>query len=581
MGVTKHDGLAIPGRVVLAHEHPFTLGVLAIEPAMRQATVDGRSETLEPRVMQVLVALARAEGGIVTRDELTERCWDGRIVGDDAINRALSRVRQVAAGVGGGSFAVETIARVGYRLTKVPAQAAASPAATVAAAHVSICVLPFVNMSGDAEQEYFSDGISEDITTDLSKVSALSVTARNTAFTFKGRAVDMRDVARKLGVSHVLEGSVRKAGNRVRISAQLIDGATGDHVWAERYDRDLTDIFAIQDELSEAIVGALKLELLPHERKAIEQRDTASAEAYDLYLTARQYWLTGSHGDRRREEKVVRLCHRATEIDPDYAQAWALTALGKSNLFRSYADNRNAEDGAAAAERALSLNPNIAEAHLPKAWHLAEHGRQAEANEELAIALRLGPDSWEVNKEAARIFCRQRRSADAARCLEKAISLVDNDYHSWGMLAACELALGNDRRVKQCAEKIFDQVEFVLAQDPDNGSALAFGAMALVVLGEEEQALQWTERALLLDGGNLYMRYNLAWPLLMIAKDREAALAMVEPCLTKGGSKLVSLAATDPNLDSLRGDGRFDRLLAAANARVGLSPDAFLRPAGA
>src|ERR1041385_9066194 len=154
----------------------------------------------------------------------------------------------------------------------------------------SICVLPFMNMSGESEQEYFSDGISEDIITDLSKVSALSVVARNTAFTFKGQSVDVKEVAKALGVTYVLEGSVRKAGNRVRITAQLIDGAEGDHGWADRFDRDLTDIFEIQDEISKAIVDALKIKLLPEEKKAIEQRGTTDVEAYNLYLMARQQW---------------------------------------------------------------------------------------------------------------------------------------------------------------------------------------------------------------------------------------------------------------------------------------------------
>ncbi len=157
----------------------------------------------------------------------------------------------------------------------------------------SIAVLPFNNMSGDPEQEYFSDGITEDIITDLSKVSALSVIARNSAFAFKGKNVDVLQVARQLKVSHVLEGSVRKAGGRVRITAQLIDGAHNDHIWAERYDRDLNDIFALQDEISEAIVKALKLKLLPEEKKAIEQRGTESVEAYNLFLMARQNYVTG------------------------------------------------------------------------------------------------------------------------------------------------------------------------------------------------------------------------------------------------------------------------------------------------
>ena len=163
-------------------------------------------------------------------------------------------------------------------------------------------------MSGDPEQEYFSDGITEDIITDLSKVSALSVVSRNSAFVFKGKHVDVPKVARELKVSHVLEGSVRKAGGRVRITAQLVDGSINDHVWAERYDRDLNDIFALQDEISEAIVKALKLKLLPEEKKAIEQRGTENVEAYNLYLMARQLYVTGHEGDVRRAEAIIRLC---------------------------------------------------------------------------------------------------------------------------------------------------------------------------------------------------------------------------------------------------------------------------------
>ena len=181
-------------------------------------------------------------------------------------------------------------------------------------------MLPFINMSGDPEQEYFSDGITEDIITDLSKVSALSVVARNTAFTFKGQTLDVAQLAKQLNVTHVLEGSVRKAGDRVRINAQLIDGEAGDHVWADRYDRDLTDIFAIQDEISKAIVSALQLKLLPKEKKAIESRGTSNAEAYNLYLLARQHWISGNDGDIRRDEVVVRICRQATEIDPRLRQ---------------------------------------------------------------------------------------------------------------------------------------------------------------------------------------------------------------------------------------------------------------------
>src|SRR6266403_2145134 len=242
---------------------------------------------------------------------------------------------------------------------------------------LSICVLPFANMSGDLEQEYFSDGISEDIITDLSKVSALWVAARNTSFTFKGKHVDAPQIARQLNVSHRLEGSVRKSGGRVRITAQLIDGATGGHIWAERYDRDLNDIFALQDEISQAIVAALKLKLLPEEKKAIEQRGTANAEAYKLYLMARQYSVTGNLGAARRGEAIIRLGRRATEIDPNYARPWALMAVAQMSL--RFHLGRAGDDGSAAADRAIALDGNLAEAHSAKARALTQNGRFDEA----------------------------------------------------------------------------------------------------------------------------------------------------------------------------------------------------------
>jgi adenylate cyclase len=432
----------------------------------------------------------------------------------------------------------------------------------------SVCVLPFMNMSGEAEQEYFSDGITEDITTDLSKVSALAVTARNTAFTFKGQAVDVGRLVRKLGVSHVLEGSVRKVGGRVRITAQLIDGRTGDHLWAERYDRELTDIFAIQDEISKAIVAALKIRLLPEEKKAIEQRGTTNASAYNLYLMARQYWISGDFGDRRREERVIRLCQRAIDVDPDYPQAWALMALAQANLFYAYSGEEGLDDGLVAAERALALDPTIGEAHLPKAWHLALRNLHEEAETEIETALRLNPECWEANKEAARILYRRGKLDEAIRLLEKAVELADSDFHSLGMLTASYLAKGDLPKVRECARKLTGHVEEVLARDPDNGAALAFGALSFAALDQLDRAREWIDRAVLLDPDNLYMRYNLAWPLLAFLKDEDAALELLEPALAKAGRNLVSLAAADRNLDGLRNNPRFQRMLAAAKARV-------------
>ncbi|HEY2752776.1 TIR domain-containing protein [Phenylobacterium sp.] len=447
-----------------------------------------------------------------------------------------------------------------------PASHAAAPAAPASARQQSICVLPFANMSGDAEQEYFSDGISEDIITDLSKVSALSVVARNTAFTFKGRAFDLSQVARQLNVSHFLEGSVRKVGNRVRISAQLIDAAAGDHVWAERYDRDLTDIFALQDEISEAVVKALKLKLLPEEKQAIEQRGTTSSDAYNLYLMARQYWVSGNDGDSRRDESILRICRRATDIDPNYARAWALMALTQTALRFRHGKLEN--DGLAAAERALALDANLAEAHCVMARHLAEQGLHDQANAEIELALQLDAESWEVNKEAGRLIFRQGRIAAAVPFFEKAAALMETDYHDPLMLITCYTALGDAVGVQRAAQAVVGRAEKALAHDSSNGAAMASIANGLACLGEAERAREWTRRALLIDPENLIMRYNLACCIGNYVHDADAALELLGPYFIKGTMPEIRHAEVDPDMDHLRADPRFQSMVADAHRRL-------------
>ena len=305
----------------------------------------------------------------------------------------------------------------------------------------TICVLPFANMSGDPEQEYFSDGITEDVITDLSKVSALGIVSRNSAFMYKGRHVDIPKVASELKVSHVLEGSVRKAGGRVRISAQLVDAQTNNHIWAERYDREASDIFALQDEISEAIVKALSLRLLPKEKKAIERRGTDSAEAHNLYLMARQTHVTGQESDARSADAIVRLCKRTVEIDPEYAEAWALMAIGYMKLRDSRAGNAN--EGMAAAERALALNPDLAEAHAIKAQLLLADGDAEKAAVEVAIAFKLNPESYEVNRSAGRLNYQLHRYEEAVRHYEKSASLMEADLNSASLLISAYTALGD------------------------------------------------------------------------------------------------------------------------------------------
>ena len=380
---------------------------------------------------------------------------------------------------------------------------------------LSICVLPFDNMSGDPEQEYFSDGISEDIITDLSKVSALGVIARNTAFGFKGKSPNVKEVAHQLGVSHVLEGSVRKAGGRVRISAQLIDGASGEHAWAERYDRELTDIFALQDEISEAI---------------------------------------------------ERLTRRAVDLDPRYAPAWALMASSQSALHRMH--GRAGDDGQAALERALALNPDLAEARAIKAGKLSRAGQHEEAAAEIAIALRLDPESYEVNYRAGAISYNLGRLEDAVPHFERARALIETEISAPFMLISCYTALGDAENTRRVARIALARAEKAIAQDRSNGSAMETGVGALAALGEAERAWDWMNRALLIDPDNLQMRYNFACALATSLGDPEAALDMLGPVLQQDPGGNIDNAKTDPDFGGLRANPRFQGMMAAAEARL-------------
>ena len=448
-----------------------------------------------------------------------------------------------------------------------PEDVAPAPQEQLGKERPSIAVLPFNNMSGDAEQEYFSDGITEDIITDLSKVSALSVIARNSAFAFKGKNVDVLQVARQLKVSHVLEGSVRKAGGRVRITAQLIDGARNDHVWAERYDRDLNDIFAIQDEISHAIVDALKVKLLPEEKKAIEQHGTENVDAYNLFLMARQTYTTGSEGDPRTLDAIIRICRRAVEIDPNYADPWALIALSEVNL-RWRVGRQGGDGGLAAAERALELNPNLADAYAIKAKSLSEENRNDEASREIEIALRLDPESYQANRCAALLRFRQKRIKEATTYWEKAITLDEGDFGSAGMLISTYTALGDQEGAQRAAKIALERCDKILTRDANNGAAMGHGATALAVLGQRERAKEWMERALLVDPDNVTMRYNFCCALANHLNDKDAALEMLGPALEKMGAGFVNHAKVDPDLDCIRDDPRFKAMLAAAEARV-------------
>lgn len=435
-----------------------------------------------------------------------------------------------------------------------------------APAQPTICVLPFANRSGDPDQDYFSEGITEDVITDLSKISALSVIGHNVSARFQGQAFDVETLGAELGVTHVVEGTVRKAASGLRITTQLVEAASGRSLWAERWERDFSDIFAIQDEISHAIVDALQLKLLPDEKTAIAEGRTTSAEAYDLYLKARRLWPDGAAGNWRKNEEIVRLCGEATAIDAGYAHAWALAAIASAEL-RFWQSGQI--DALTPAERALSLDPQLVEPHCVRALHFEEQGREEDAQGEVGAALALDPDSWEANASAARLAFRDGDLARAVPLLERALALGSKDHSSAALLIACCSALGDAVGVRRAAEKAVRYAENYLICDPANGSAFASAARGLAALGETERARKWIRKALNVDPGNLAMRYSLAATAAGLLADEDQALEILEAFAEAVRfMPHLRLLERDPSWAPIRDGPAFQAILQRSKKRV-------------
>ena len=448
-----------------------------------------------------------------------------------------------------------------------PRKAAAAPGTAEAKAEVSICVLPFANMSGDPEQEYFSDGITEDIITDLGKVSALSIVARNMAFSFKGAQGGVGEIGRQTKASYVLAGSVRKAGARVRITAQLINASNEAQVWGERYDRDLNDIFALQDEISRAIVSALKLTLLPEEKRALEQRATTNVKAYKFYLMARQFSVMGNE---RHQEMIVRLCKRAVELDPSYAAPWATMAIAQWDMHRRSA---SAEDGQDAANRAMVLDPKLADAHAALGAAHQGQGRYEVGLEACRTALHLDPESYEGNRVAGMCSMALRRYDDAIRYFEKAAAVVEAEFTAASFAPQCYEAKGDLPGMREAARRALARIEKVVAAEPDHGRALGYGAGLLASLGEADRAKEWIERGTLVDPENTILHFNFVCALSRL-RELDAALDLLSNVIDKASKGWLVWLDNDTDLDPLREHARFKQIVNDAKKRFALQESA-------
>ena len=427
----------------------------------------------------------------------------------------------------------------------------------------SIAVLPFTNMSGDPEQEYFSDGITEDIITDLSKISGLSVIARNTSFTYKGKAVKVRTVGKELGADFIVEGSVRKAGARVRVTGQLINSKDGTHIWAERFDRDLTDIFAIQDEITHAIVEQLKVKLLPQEKKSIGQAPTENVEAYTFYLRGRDFLYRYS---KRYFELARRMFTKAIELDPNYARAYAGIANCDAWLYMVYQADVSLERILETAAKALALDNNLAEAHTARGVVLSAARKFEEANAEFERALTLDPNSFEAHFLYARPAFQQGKIARAVELLQRAAEINPADYKPPALMIHMIRSLGRDSETKAAARKTVELAERELISNPEDPRPAIAGALALLELGEKDRAKDWTTRAQAIESEDPIALYNIACVYSHLG-ECDAAFDLLERVIRNGRQFWRDWIENDSDLDGVRNHPRWAPFVALLNKR--------------
>jgi serine/threonine protein kinase/Flp pilus assembly protein TadD len=440
----------------------------------------------------------------------------------------------------------------------VPPTGASTPpsAAPATPATKSIAVLPFADMSPQRDQEYFCEGMAEELINALMKVGQLNIASRTSAFAFKGRNEDIGEIGKKLKVGTVLEGSVRKAGNRLRITAQLINVADGYHLWSDRYDRDMEDVFAIQEEIAGSIVKALRVVLSEDEKRAIEKPRT-NVQAFEYYLRGRQQF----HQWRRKSvEHARRMFERAIEIDPGYALAWTGIAACSSFVYTYWdASISHLERADTASRKALELAPDSAEAHTARGLALAFAKRFDEAELAFQTAIRLDPKLFDAHYYYGRAQLQQGKHVEAARSFEEATRLSPDDYQALSFLTQAYEALGRKAEADVAHRRTLLLIEHYIELNPDDARALNLGAMHLAYLGQRERGLEWAKRAMAADPEDSGMLYNLAC-FYAIQGEPEEALNCLEKAVQLGFG-LKGWAENDPDLKSLHSNSRFQALL--------------------
>jgi serine/threonine protein kinase/Tfp pilus assembly protein PilF len=533
------------------------------EQAAGETNLDGRSDQYSLAcVLYEMLSGERAFSGPTAQAVMAKRFTEtvkplrslrGSI--PEAVERAVTRAMSTDAAARYKTAAQFAQALASTSMT-TPTDTQTLPQQTVSSAK-SVAVLPFSNMSTDAENEYFADGMAEEIINALSKIQSLRVASRTVSFALKGKNEDLAEVGRKLHVSTVLDGSVRRMGNRVRITAQLVNVADGYQLWSDRYDREMEDIFAIQDDISQAIVKALRVILSEDEKKAIEKARTINVEAYDYYIRGRQFF----HQLRRKSLEYARqMFNRAIDVDPEYALAHAGVADCCSLLYMYFdARDLNLRQADLASRKALELEPDLAEAHVARGLAVSLSKRYDEAEREFEAAMRLDPKLYEAAYFFARARLSQGQPLEAAKLFERAAALRPEDYQAPTLLGQAYHAAGRDVDSKNSYRRAVQLVNERLELNPDDARALIMGALSMAVLGDPTHALDFVDRAVAVDPDDPAVLYNIACAYASLGKPDES-IAILERAVDKGYAHKEWMD-NDPDLEPIRSSPRYQALL--------------------
>jgi TolB-like protein/Flp pilus assembly protein TadD len=556
--------------------HLYRFGEFTIDADQRVLLRGGKPLLVAPKVLETLLTLVQNGGRIIEKEELMKRLWPDTFVEESNLTYCIVQLRKTLGDEARRPSYIETIPKRGYRFMVdveevlsdtevasnkpprlkthvVESQDAAEPTSERVA---SIAVLPFLDLSPDRDQAYFCEGLAEELINTLASLPNLQVASRTSSFRFKSTTLDIREVGQRLNVDTVLEGSVRKAGGNFRITTQLISAVDGYHLWSQKYDRRLEDIFAVQEDIAQSTVKALKLVLSSEDRRALQKVRTTAIEAYDYYLRGRQLF---HHMRRKSLESAREMYLKAIAMDDRFGPAYAGLADCSSFLYMDWGGlESDLVDADRASSKAVEIDPGVSQGHASKGIVLALRGRHSEAEQEFETALRLNPKLYEAYYYYARACFSQGKLDQAAALLEQAIAVRPESIDALSMLGGIYRGQKREQLKTETFKRCLDAAQNHLEFYPGDIRPLLLGAIALIDLGETKRGLEWTRRALELESQDPNVLYNAACAFCIAGELGEAITCLEKSLPFCADRKWVEY---DSYLDPLRSHPRFQELL--------------------